>query len=354
MASHRGTVLVTGASGFIATHIVDQFLQAGYNVRGTVRSQGTADKVRETFPEYKDQLELVVIPDIIAPHALDEAVRDVIGVIHTASPFVLHVDDNERDLLRPAIDGTVNVLQSASNYAPKLERVVITSSFTAIRDPTKGMRPGYTYDETDWNPSTYEEAAKKDTSGSFAYAASKALAEKAAWDFIATNKPPFDLATICPPMVYGPNKNATVDLQKLNTSSEHIYNLIRPESKPSDPMPQNASWSWVDVRDVALAHLRAFEVPQAGGHRFLVCRGNFSFQQMADILREKIPQVSNWVPIGAPGSGLGDVQLYNPDASKAKRILSIAFRNLDETVVDAALSLLEIENTTKTATDRRA
>lgn len=354
MASHRNIVLVTGASGFIATHIVDQFLRAGYAVRGTVRSQGTADRVRETFPEYTDLLELVVIPDITAPHALDEAVHDVIGVIHTASPFVLHVDDNEWDLLRPAIEGTVNVLQSASKYAPQLKRVVITSSFTAIRDPHMGARPGYTYDETDWNPSTYEEAAKPDTSGSFAYAASKALAEKAAWDFMTTNKLSFDLATICPPMVYGPIKSATVDLQNLNTSSEHIYNLIRPESIPNDPIPQQASWSWVDVRDVALAHLRAFEIPQAGGHRFLVCQGNFSFQQMADILREKIPQLRDRVPIGAPGSGLGGVELYIPDASKSRRILGMVFRELDETVVDAAWSLLEIENAIKSATDLRA
>ena len=118
MASHRNIVLVTCASGLLATHIVDQFLRAGYAVRGTVRSQGTADRVHETFSEYMSLHELVVIPDITAPHALDEAVHDVIGVIHTASPFVLHVDDNARDLIRSAIEGTVNVLQSASNYVP--------------------------------------------------------------------------------------------------------------------------------------------------------------------------------------------------------------------------------------------
>ena len=71
-----------------------------------------------------------------------------------------------------------------------------------------GTRSGCTYDETDWNPLTYEEAAKPCTSGSFAHAVSKALAEKAAWDFMATNKLSFDLTTICPLMVYGPNKNA--------------------------------------------------------------------------------------------------------------------------------------------------
>ena len=98
--------------------------------------------MRKTFPEYTDLLELVFIPDITVPHALDDTVHDTIAVIYTASPFVLHVDDNERDLLRLAIEGTVNILQSASKYAPHLKRVVITSSFTAIRDSKMGMRPG--------------------------------------------------------------------------------------------------------------------------------------------------------------------------------------------------------------------
>lgn len=89
MVSHRIIVLVTGASGFIATHIVDQALRAGYAVRGTVRSQGTPDRVHETFSEYMNLLELVVIPDFTAPYALDEAVHDVICVIYTANPFVL-------------------------------------------------------------------------------------------------------------------------------------------------------------------------------------------------------------------------------------------------------------------------
>ena len=77
-----------------------------------------------------------------------------------------------------------------------------------------------------------------------------------------TNKLSLDLVTIRPPMVYGPNKNVTVDLQNLKTSSEDIYNLVRPEGIPDDPIPQQASWSGVDVRDGALAHLRAFETPR--------------------------------------------------------------------------------------------
>ncbi|KAJ5610867.1 flavonol reductase [Penicillium lagena] len=338
------TVLVTGASGFVATHIVDAFLKAGYTVRGTVRSQATAEKVRKTFPAFNERLSFAIVPDMTAPNSFDEAVHDVIGVIHTATPFKLTVDDNERDLLQPAIEGTIGILRSIQKFSPQVKRVVITSSFTAIRDPNKGTRPGYTYSEADWNPTTYEEAAKKDAPASFAYAAAKTLAEWKAWDFVKTQSPLFDLVTICPPMVYGPNKNATADLARLNTSSQQIYGLISPKSNTSDPMPQNSSWSWVDVRDVALAHLRAFQTPEAGGHRFLVCGGNFSFQQMADILREKVPEVRNRVPTGNPGSGFGKVELYTPDSSKAETILGIQFRDLEETVVDSARSLMRLED----------
>lgn len=128
-----------------------------------------------------------------APHAFDEAVKGVTGVIHTASPFVLNPKDNENELLKPAINGTTGVLASAAAHAgPQLTRVVITSSFASILDLSKGYRPGYTYTENDFNPATYKEAAQSDNGG-FSYCASKSLAERAAWDWVAEHKPHFTL-----------------------------------------------------------------------------------------------------------------------------------------------------------------
>ncbi|KAJ9221648.1 hypothetical protein DTO027B5_6369 [Paecilomyces variotii] len=336
-------VLVTGASGFVAAHIIQVFLEAGYAVKGTVRSESTAEKVRSTYPKYADKLSFAIVPDMAVPDAFDEAVKGVEGIIHTATPFQIQVEDNERDLLRPAIDGTVNILRSAKKFAPQVRRVVIISSFAAIGDFSKGNRPGYTYTEADWNPMSYEEAAKKETPGALAYCAAKALAERSAWDFIKNEKPNFDLVTLCPPMVYGPNINATTDLSKLNTSSADIYQLMAPGRKPTDEMPQTSFWSWVDVRDVALAHLRAYEIPEAGNQRFFLCNGNFSYQMMCDILRENIPELRDRVPIGKPGSGFGGVELYKTDASKAEKVLGIKFRPLEVPVVDAARSFLELE-----------
>jgi len=99
-------------------------------------------------------------------------------LLTAASGFVMHVEHNERDLLDPAIKGTTEVLKAVQKNAPQVKRIVITSSFAAMMDPTQGVRPGYTYTEKDWNPVTYVQAKGGD--GGTAYCASKTFAEKAA------------------------------------------------------------------------------------------------------------------------------------------------------------------------------
>lgn len=129
---HEPTVLVTGVSGFVATHIAKAFIAKGYHVRGTVRSVHTAAKVRDVFSQTPHDLSLVIVPDIARSGAFDEAVQGVDGVIHTASPFFYKVTDFEQDLLEPAINGTLGILKSVQRFNPDIRRVVITSSFAAI------------------------------------------------------------------------------------------------------------------------------------------------------------------------------------------------------------------------------
>ncbi|KAM0263955.1 hypothetical protein ACHAQJ_000990 [Trichoderma viride] len=332
----KGIVLITGASSFVGAHVLEQFLSEGTPVRGVVRSQSSADRILKVNAQYASLLSFAIVPDITTPGAFDEAVRDVEGVIHIASPFTAQVNDNEKDLLIPAIEGTTRVLESAYKYAPRVKRVVITASFASIFDLSQGFRDGYVYTEKDFNPATYDEA--KDGSGIFAYCASKVLAEKAAWKFVEEKKPQFTISVINPPAIYGPNHHYIDSLKELNTSSGMFYSLM---NGSRTEVPPTMTWAVVDVRDVALAHKTAYYKPEAGGQRYLTTSGLFSFQKICDILREEFPELRDRVPIGSPGEPITGV--YNVDNTKAKTELGINFISLRQMVIDTAKNFLEIE-----------
>ncbi|OJJ80277.1 uncharacterized protein ASPGLDRAFT_77179 [Aspergillus glaucus CBS 516.65] len=214
--------------------------------------------------------------------------------------------DNKRDLLKPAVNGTLNILDFVSKHVPQVKRIIFTSSFVAMIDIAKGRWPGHVYSEEDWNPATYEVVAAKDAPGALVYATAK---------------------TIMPPMKYGPNINVTASLASLNSSSADIYRLMSPDVKPSDPAPENHFFSVVDVRDVAEAHLRAYD-------------------QFVDALRENLPEVRDRVSIRRPGTGAVSSDVHTVDTSKSQRVLGLKYRELEETIVDAAKSLLELEEST--------
>lgn len=139
-------------------------------------------------------------------------------------------------------------------------------------------------------------------------------------------------------MVYGPCLHAVPDMNKLNTSAADIYRFINGSSATPGETPFPLC---VDVRDVALAHLRAFEIPEAGGQRFAVSLGNFTYQQVCDIIRERFPELKEKVPEGTPGAEAP--KSFALDCEKARKVLGIEFRGLEETVVDSVKSLLELE-----------
>ena len=247
------------------------------------------------------------------------------------------VENNEEELLKPAMQGTKGILQSIQKNNPNIKRVVITSSFASIIDMNQGPRPGYTYSEADWNPVTYDEAKAGD--GVVAYCASKTFAEKAAFDFVEQQNPKFSISTICPPMIYGPLDHAVSDMSKLNTSAADIYRLMNGSTKE---VPPTGFFAFADVRDVARAHRLAYETPGAANQRYFVTGGNFSYQMICDILRT-VPEIEkSKVPEGKPGSGLG-AEVYKVDSSKAQRELGMTFMPLEKTVRDMAAGLLDLE-----------
>jgi nucleoside-diphosphate-sugar epimerase len=250
----------------------------------------------------------------------------------------MNVEDNVRDLLDPAIKGTTSVLTSIQAHNPTVKRVVITSSFASILDVNAGARPGYVYSEKDWNPVTYEEAAKKETDGGVAYCASKTFAEKAAYEFVEKNKPNFTVSSICPPMVYGPSFHGSVtDLKHLNTSSADIYRLMNGSEKT---VPETSFFAFVDVRDVGEAHLKAYESAEAAGQRYFTVAGGYTYQQVCDIIRKDFPELRSRVPEGNPGEKYPGV--YGVDNSKAKA-LGVTFRDLQTCIHDQVAEFLEIE-----------
>ncbi|KAL7953995.1 hypothetical protein V8C34DRAFT_317660 [Trichoderma compactum] len=286
---------------------------------------------------YELQLELcrsfAIVPDMAAANAFDEAVKGVDGgepllirintwIIHTASPFILNATDFEKELLQPAIRGTTSILKAAQKYNPSISRVVVTSSFASVLDPMQGQRPGYIYKEADWNPITVEQANSNPV---MAYLASTTFADRAVFDYVEANKPSFTVATLCPPMVYGPIVHSVSDVKSLNTSSGDINRLIDGSEKH---VPDTSFHAFADVRDLAEAHVLAFEKPEAAGQRYLVANSAYSYQQTCDIIWEKFPEQKELTPKGNTGAPLPPA--YRLDTTKA------------ETIVDMVNSLLKL------------
>ncbi|EXJ90270.1 dihydroflavonol-4-reductase [Capronia coronata CBS 617.96] len=329
-------VLLTGGSGFIAAHCVDVLLKHGHDVVFTVRSDDKGQKILKNHAGTpSSKLSYVIVKDIAQEGAFDDAVRSdppFEAVLHTASPFHFNVTDPKKDLLDPAVIGTTGILKAVKKFAPTVKRVVITSSFAAIISPNNHPK---VYSEANWNPITWEEAIQTPSN---AYRASKTFAEKAAWEFVEKEKPNFDLATINPPLVFGPVVHYLNSLDAINTSNATIRDMI--EGKCKDAIPPSTGFLWVDVRDVALAHVKAMETSAAGGKRFFVTGGHMSNGIVASIIRKEFPEFADRLPADIDTSLPADIFGY--DNSRSKEILGIEYRKLEDTVRDTVKSLLAV------------
>lgn len=333
-------VLLTGGSGFIAAHVLELLLKRGHSVVTTVRSQGKADKIKEAHPNAGQNLSFAIVEDIAQENAFDNAVKSdppFEAVIHTASPFHFNVTDVQKQLLDPAVIGTTGILKSVKKNAPSVKRVVITSSFASILNPFKGAAPGKTYSESDWNPITHEQALENPANG---YRASKTFAEKAAWDFVEKEKPNFDVATICPPLVFGPIVHYLNSLDALNTSNERIRDFIQGKLRDSSDEPMGGAFAWVDVRDVALAHVNAVEQQDAGGKRFFTTAGTFDNRQIVDAIRSNFPEYKDKVPPETWKGGALPVEgVYGVDNARTTQLIGGKWRSIQESTVDTVKSL---------------
>lgn len=159
---------------------------------------------------------------------------------------------------------------------------------------------------------------------------------------MANEKPNFDLVTLTPPMVYGPLLHTVKSVSDLNQSTSRIYDLFI-NSTASAPLPPNGMHVYTDVRDLAQAHLNAITTPAASGKRFIICAGQVSSQEIVDFLREKFEVLKERTPVGVNGGNKLDPNAYICSNEQAKKVLGVSFRSKEETFVDLAKQLLEIE-----------
>ncbi|KAF7553696.1 hypothetical protein G7Z17_g3430 [Cylindrodendrum hubeiense] len=345
-------VLLTGANGFIAQHILSQLLEAGHSVRAVVRSQAKADQLRGSFAKdvSLQKLDFALVPDITAPSAFDNALASkppFDTVLHTASPFNYRQVTNNLEFLEPAQKGTVEILQGITRVAPTVKRVILTSSIASVMDfsAPKETNPAKIYTAEDWNPTTWEAALSAPVINT-AYVASKKFAEKAAWDFIAQQNPGFDLVVINPTMVYGPLYDPAIfgSPQELNQSNFGLWNnFLRPGLSSSSPVPANTLHLYADVRDVARAHVLSVTTPEASGKRFIISADRISNQRIANIFRHALKDLKSRIPKGEPEKEALPEGSYGADSSPAKNILGLTFHSAEETFAQIAKQLLIIE-----------
>ena len=217
---------------------------------------------------------------------------------------------------------------------------MITSSFASIIDGSKGVSVEHTYSEKDWNPVTLEEAELNSSNG---YRASKTFAEKAAWKFVAEEKPNFTISTMCPPLVLGPIVHYLNSLDALNTSNQRVRNFLTGGCK--NEIPDTGTFIWVDVRDLALAHVKAMELPEAADKRFFITAGYFSNKEICEIIRKNFPELKAQLPSeDVKGGGYPEKDLYKYDNTRTVEVLGIKFTSLEKSIVDTTKSLLPLLN----------
>ena len=259
-------VLVTGASGFIAEHCIIELLKNGYSVKGSLRTMSREQEVRDAVKTETDDAKLEFCRlDLLDDDGWEEAMRDCDYLMHVASPFVIEDPKDENELIKPAKEGTLRALNAAKKAG--IKRVVLTSSVAAVNSH---MMSGNS-DHTTWTDINSKYVTP--------YQKSKTIAEKAAWDFYnsqdSSNR--LELAVINPGGVMGPQLGNDLG----GASTQIVSQLISGKF----PMIPALSFPFIDVRDVAILHLKAMTTPEADGKRFIAAHSEPTWMyEVAEVL----------------------------------------------------------------------
>lgn len=347
-------VLVTGVTGYVGAHVAQQLLLHGYQVRGTVRSTSDEEKLNKIRDQITEGLQTTHtnLPeleffeaDLLKEDVWPQAVAGCQYVCHVASPFPLIIPTDPDTLIKPAVDGTLFVLRAASNDG-NVKRLVLTSSLAAVHDvKTLDAKsdPDKVYNEDDWVDEDKVEA----------YSKSKILAEKAAHKFIEDlpqedGKKKLELVVINPSYVLGPMLT-----DSLSTSVLGIKRLL----DKSTPAVPKFNMAICDVRDVALAHVKALESPEHVGKRFLIVSECKWMKDIAKMIQKELKPFGYFVPTMTVPSTLvwlssfvdKSTQMvaarldreFKLDNKRMVEELKITPTETEKTVIDTCISLIE-------------
>tara|TARA_Y100000589_G_scaffold91007_1_gene85625 strand:+ start:537 stop:1550 length:1014 start_codon:yes stop_codon:yes gene_type:complete len=270
-------VLVTGASGYIALHCISELLKQGYKVKGSLRDMNQENKIREYFIRDNEEIDLEFCKlNLLNDEGWDEATLDCDYLIHVASPFIIEEPRNEKELIQPALEGTLRALKAANRN--DIKKVVLTSSMASV---------AYGHKAEICNNNNWTDISKNVG----AYVRSKTKAEKAAWEYLKDNNVSFPMTTIHPGMVFGP----LISNEIRGASVSLISNMINGKF----PALPEIFFTVVDVRDIAKLHVNSLKNQNSDNKRILATSKNgVPFLEISKILRnlgfEKSPK--NLIP----------------------------------------------------------
>ena len=265
--SHR--VLVTGISGYLGSHCAVELLRQGYTVRGSIRSVSKKEEVIKGISSVidpEDRLEFCEL-DLMSDEGWKEAMESCDYVLHVASPFVIAEPKDENDMIKPAVDGAIRALKFAKEA--RVKKVVVTSSTVAMAGDKKIQM----LTQDSWTDPATDKVS--------AYMKSKALAEKAVWDFYASQAQEnfLEVTVINPGPIYGPTITGNVSGASLSFFKQIIEGKV--------PMVPDCSYPMSDVRDVALLHVKALLNTESNGQRFIATTAeSFKFVEIARVLQQ--------------------------------------------------------------------
>ena len=328
-------VLVTGATGFIGLHCIDQLLNQGYAVNGSLRSPERKNEILNALKNKNtptEKLNLFIF-NLTEDDGWDEGMQGCDYLLHVASPLSIEKHDDDF-FVKPAVAGVKRAFKFAKKH--NIKKVVLTSSVAAILETDEDKEY---FDEPDWSDVESRQIGS--------YAKSKTLAEKAAWQFLEENGNPFELAVINPALVTGPT--LTGDLGESNKAIEMVVTGKMPVAIPMQ-------FGYVDVRDVATAHILAIQNPSSNGDRFALSEKDLSYKKIAKLLKDngfkKAPSIvvpvwlakflanfNKELKVAVPF--MGKVRSLSK-STKAKDVLGWNPRPAEESILDVANQIKEM------------